>query len=56
MRLPSLQIAVETDGDTAKVHGVRTENCPVQVRLCLLSCVEKVCYKNVNSAQLQNQD
>ena len=55
-RLPFLQIAEETDGDTDQVHGVRTQNGPVQVRVCLLSCAEEVCFKNVNAAQLQNQD
>ena len=28
----------------------------VQVRVCLLSCAEEVCFKNVNTAQLENQD
>ncbi len=40
--LQSLQIAEETDGDTDHVQGVRTQNCPVQVRVCLLSCAEEV--------------
>ena len=50
-----LQIADETDGDTDKVHGVRTQNGPVQVRVCLLSCAEEVCFKNINVDQLKNQ-
>ena len=54
-RLPFC-IAEETDGDTDQVQGVRTQNGPVQVRVCLLSCAEEVCFKNVNAAQLQNQD
>ena len=27
-----------------------------QVRVCLLNCAEEVCLKNVNAAQLQNQN
>ena len=27
-----------------------------KVRVCLLSCAEEVCFKNVNAAQHQNQD
>ncbi len=56
MRLPSLQIAEETDGDMDQVHCVRTQNGPVQVSVCLLSCAKELCFKNVNDAQLQNQD
>ena len=33
---------VDDDGDTDLVQGVRTQNGPVQVRVCLLSCAEKV--------------
>ena len=38
-RLPSLQIADETDGDMDQVHGVRTQNGPVSsksvfIKLC----------------------
>ena len=45
MRLPSLQIAEETDGDMDQVQGVQTQNGPVQVRVCLLNCAEEVCFK-----------
>ena len=39
MRLPSLQIAEETDGDMDRVPGVRTQNGPVSsksvfIKLC----------------------
>ncbi len=44
------------DGDIDQVHGVRTQNGRVQVRVCLLSCAEEVCFKNVNAALLQNQN
>ncbi len=43
---------VDDDGDTDQVHGVRTQNGFVQVRVCLLSCAEEVCFKKVNAAQL----
>ena len=33
---------VDADGDTDQVHGVRTQNGPMQVRVCLLSCAEEV--------------
>ena len=33
---------LDDDGDTDQVHGVRTQNGPVQVRVCLLSCAEEV--------------
>ncbi len=55
-RLPSLQIAEETDGDIDQVHGGRTQMIMFKVRVCLLSCAEEVCFKNINVAQLKNQD
>ena len=45
------QLLVYADGDTDQVHGVRTQMA-LQVRVCLLSCAEEVCFKNVNAAQL----
>ncbi len=50
-------LIMEDDGiDTDQIHGVWPQIGPVQVRVCLLSCAEEVCFKNVNAAQLQNQD
>ena len=51
-----MKIAEETDGDTDQLQGVRTQMALCKVRVCLLSCVEEVCFKNVIAAQLQNQD
>ena len=55
-RLPSLQIAEETDGDMNQVHDGRTQMVLFKVRVCLLSFAEEVCFKNINVAQLKNQD
>ena len=45
----------DDDGDTDQMLGARTQMA-LQVRVCLLNCAEEVCFKNVNAAQLQNQD
>ena len=55
-RLPSLQIAEKTDGDMDQVHGGRTQMVLFKVRVCLFSCAEEVCLKNINVAQLKSQD
>ena len=48
-----MQIAEETDSDMDKVHGGRTQMVLLKVRVCLLSCAEELCLKNINVAQLK---
>ena len=39
-----------------QVHVGRTQMVLFKVKVCLLSCAEEVCFKNINVAQLKNQD
>ena len=54
-RLPSLQIAEETDDATDQIHMVWTKIGPVQVRVCLLSCAEEVCFQMLMPSNIESK-